>query len=309
MRLRLVKEPFDNPDYVFELRHDGFRAITYLHNGEGKLVSRNLKNLRFESLKVVLATLPVRNAILDGEIVCLDERGVSQFNHLLNRKAEPILYAFDLLWLDDDDWLKIKNRSYSRAEGRHELPDIRRTAAHQAWAFRLQSASGSAVPPQHNWPAPIKNEKPVTPPNDSSVDEHEGSPIEWKILFVARADPLLHLLLRGSQGLVLVHAAQPFLVEQAHQLLRFFVRHRPHGHQHRLGAGFLQCPSQAEHSLAGLRLSQPCLARAQDNQLGALQVQGRRLIGGEDPVVGVRQRRVNTTIIFSNACTRLCNSF
>jgi bifunctional non-homologous end joining protein LigD len=33
----------------------------------------------------------------------LDERGVSQFNQLLNRRAEPVLYAFDLLWLDDED--------------------------------------------------------------------------------------------------------------------------------------------------------------------------------------------------------------
>lgn len=103
MRLRLVKEPFDHPDYLFELKHDGFRAIAYLQNGECKLVSRNLKNLRFESLKRALAKLPVKNAILDGEIVCLDERGVSQFTQLLNRKAEPVLYAFDLLWLDGED--------------------------------------------------------------------------------------------------------------------------------------------------------------------------------------------------------------
>ncbi len=103
MRLRLVKEPFDNPDYIFELKHDGFRAVVYLQNGECKLISRNLKNLRFESLKTALAKLPVKNAILDGEIVVLDERGVSQFNHLLNHKAEPVLYSFDLLWLDDED--------------------------------------------------------------------------------------------------------------------------------------------------------------------------------------------------------------
>ena len=103
MRLLLIKEPFDNPDYIFELKHDGFRAVVYLQNGECKLISRNLKNLRFESLKLALAKLAMKNAILDGEICCLDERGVSQFNQLLNRKAEPVLYAFDLLWLDDED--------------------------------------------------------------------------------------------------------------------------------------------------------------------------------------------------------------
>jgi len=186
MRLRLVREPFDHPDYIFELKHDGFRAIAYLQNGESKLVSRNQRNLGFEALKRSLAKLPVENAILDGEIICVDAKGVSQFNQLLSRKGEPVFYAFDLLWLDGEDlrqmplverkkrlarlvraakcprllyaqrieqhgkgffaeicardlegivakrklgiykddapaWLKLKNPTYSQAEGRHEL--------------------------------------------------------------------------------------------------------------------------------------------------------------------------------------------
>jgi len=186
MRLRLVREPFDHPDYIFELKHDGFRAIAYLQNGESKLVSRNQRNLGFEALKRSLAKLPVENAILDGEVICVDAKGVSQFNQLLSRKGEPVFYAFDLLWLDGEDlrrrplverkkrlarlvqaakcprllyaqhieqrgkslfaeicardlegivakrklgiykddatgWLKVKNRTYSQAEGRHEL--------------------------------------------------------------------------------------------------------------------------------------------------------------------------------------------
>ena len=70
MRLRLVKEPFDHSDYIFELKHDGFRAVAYMQNGECKLISRNLNNLRFNSLKKGLAKLSVENAIIDGEIVC-----------------------------------------------------------------------------------------------------------------------------------------------------------------------------------------------------------------------------------------------
>ena len=54
MRLRLVKEPFDNPDYIFELKHDGFRALAYIDAGECRPVSRNLKSLRFESLRSAL---------------------------------------------------------------------------------------------------------------------------------------------------------------------------------------------------------------------------------------------------------------
>jgi bifunctional non-homologous end joining protein LigD len=186
LRLRLVREPFDHPDYIFELKHDGFRAIAYLQHGESKLVSRNQRNLRFEALKRSLAKLPVENAITDGEVICVDAKGVSQFNQLLSRKGEPVFYAFDLLWLDGEDlrrtplierkkrlarlvrvakcprllyaqhieqhgngffaeicardlegivakrklgiykddaagWLKLKNPTYSQAEGRHEL--------------------------------------------------------------------------------------------------------------------------------------------------------------------------------------------
>jgi bifunctional non-homologous end joining protein LigD len=80
MRLRLVKEPFDHPDYIFELKHDGFRAIAYLYNGECKLISRNMRFMRFDSLRNALAKLPVLDAILDGEIVCLDDEGISRCN-------------------------------------------------------------------------------------------------------------------------------------------------------------------------------------------------------------------------------------
>lgn len=103
MRLRQVREPFDHDDYIFELKHDGFRAVAYVQNGECKLLSRNMNHLRFTSLKSALAKLPVENAILDGEIICLDDHGVSQFNWLLDRKHEPVLYAFDLLWVDGED--------------------------------------------------------------------------------------------------------------------------------------------------------------------------------------------------------------
>ena len=103
MRLRLVKEPFDHPDYIFELKHDGFRAVVYIQNGECKILSRNSNQLRFKSLRANLAKLPALDSILDGEIVCLDEHGASRFNDLLNKKTQPVFYAFDLLWLNGED--------------------------------------------------------------------------------------------------------------------------------------------------------------------------------------------------------------
>ncbi|MGB9431739.1 MAG: hypothetical protein WBQ89_05820 [Candidatus Acidiferrum sp.] len=104
MRLTRVGKPFDDPDYVFELKHDGFRALAHIDAGECELISRTLNRFKsFESLKKSLDKLPVQNAILDGEIVCLDSHGVSQFNQLFSRRGAPMFYAFDLLWLDGED--------------------------------------------------------------------------------------------------------------------------------------------------------------------------------------------------------------
>jgi bifunctional non-homologous end joining protein LigD len=44
-----------------------------------------------------------KNAVLDGELVCLDDRGGSSFNDLLFRRRPPIFYAFDILWWDGAD--------------------------------------------------------------------------------------------------------------------------------------------------------------------------------------------------------------
>ncbi len=97
MRLTRVAKPFDDPDYVFELKHDGFRALAYIENSTCRLVSRNLNHFKsFDLLKKSLDKLPVQNAILDGEVVCLDSNGVSQFNELPARQAR--LLCFRLLW-------------------------------------------------------------------------------------------------------------------------------------------------------------------------------------------------------------------
>ena len=45
----------------------------------------------------------MKEAVLDGEIICLDQNGVSQFNAMLERSKEPVFYAFDLLWFNSTD--------------------------------------------------------------------------------------------------------------------------------------------------------------------------------------------------------------
>jgi bifunctional non-homologous end joining protein LigD len=88
MRLTLRAKAFDDPDYLFELKHDGFRALAYIEASECRLVFRNSNAfVSFATLRKSLATLLVKNAILEGEVFCLDDNGVSQFNELMSRKG------------------------------------------------------------------------------------------------------------------------------------------------------------------------------------------------------------------------------
>jgi bifunctional non-homologous end joining protein LigD len=104
MTVSRIRAPFDHPDFLFELKHDGFRSLAYVSDAHCELVSRKRNHYKsFDSLKAALAHLKAADAILDGEIVCLDGDGYSQFNQLLYRRREPAFYAFDLLWLNGHD--------------------------------------------------------------------------------------------------------------------------------------------------------------------------------------------------------------
>src|SRR5450755_3211526 len=97
-------EPFDDKDWLFELKHDGFRSLAYLENGQCRLVSRRRNTYKsFEVLKEALSGLSAQSAILDGEIVALDSSGVSQFKELLYRRGRAVFFAFDLVWLEGVD--------------------------------------------------------------------------------------------------------------------------------------------------------------------------------------------------------------
>jgi bifunctional non-homologous end joining protein LigD len=98
-----VPEPFDHPDWLFELKYDGFRAMAYIQHGKVELISRKGNAYEsFEPLRATLANLG-HDVILDGEITVLDEAGRPQFRDLLRRRGSPIFYAFDCLWLDGRD--------------------------------------------------------------------------------------------------------------------------------------------------------------------------------------------------------------
>jgi bifunctional non-homologous end joining protein LigD len=90
MTVSRIPAPFDHPDFLFELKHDGFRSLAYISDGRCELVSRKRNHYKsFDSLKIALAQLKAADVILDGELVCLDGDGCSQFNQLLYRRQEP----------------------------------------------------------------------------------------------------------------------------------------------------------------------------------------------------------------------------
>src|SRR5216684_383280 len=84
-----IASPFNHQDWVFELKHDGFRALAYIDDGSCKLISRKqIVYKSFARLAQTLAKLPVKSAILDGEIVVLDQHGRSQFLELMRKKRQ-----------------------------------------------------------------------------------------------------------------------------------------------------------------------------------------------------------------------------
>ena len=105
LRLSCRMEPFDSEQFIFELKIDGARSLAYIENGQCELVSRNGNT--FRNLKDLAQSmgehLRVENAVMDGEIACIDDSGRSVFNDLLFRRRECVFFAFDLLFLNGED--------------------------------------------------------------------------------------------------------------------------------------------------------------------------------------------------------------
>ncbi len=86
--------PFDHPEWIFELKYDGFRSLAVIQNGRAELISRNAHLFSFDSLRKDLAVPCSGQTVLDGEIVCVDRRGRPQFTDLLFHRGEPSLFCF-----------------------------------------------------------------------------------------------------------------------------------------------------------------------------------------------------------------------
>lgn len=114
-----IEKPFDDPEWLFEIKWDGYRAIAFITKGKVRLVSRNQNDLtaKYPELHNLAASIKAETAILDGEIAALDEHGRSSFSLMQqrtgirergrrtpSRRDIPVLYyVFDLLYLDGYD--------------------------------------------------------------------------------------------------------------------------------------------------------------------------------------------------------------
>jgi len=119
-----INEPFDGAEWLFEIKWDGYRAVAFIDNGKVRLVSRNQNELtqRYPELKDLAKFVKAKAAILDGEVVALDDQGRPSFSLMQQRTGfrpggkraasnadvRVIYYAFDLLYLDGYDWRRVR---------------------------------------------------------------------------------------------------------------------------------------------------------------------------------------------------------
>jgi bifunctional non-homologous end joining protein LigD len=104
----LREEPPGGDDWLHEIKFDGYRVLALLSGGAVKLITRNQQDYTERYLQVAraLAGLDVADAVIDGEMCAVDEKGRTSFSHLqqaLGRSVELVYYAFDLLQRDGED--------------------------------------------------------------------------------------------------------------------------------------------------------------------------------------------------------------
>ncbi|HEX2101419.1 MAG TPA: non-homologous end-joining DNA ligase [Candidatus Synoicihabitans sp.] len=118
-------------DWQLEIKYDGYRALALLDGGRVELWSRNRKQWvdRFAEIRRALERVRCEDAILDGEIVALDDEGRPSFQLLQNegRASAPLqlrFYVFDLMRLDGDDWMArpIEQRQEALRDLLHRAP-------------------------------------------------------------------------------------------------------------------------------------------------------------------------------------------
>src|SRR6201982_692036 len=77
-----AKVPPSGPDWIHEIKHDGFRVLAVREGQRTRLFSRHGTDFtdRFPNITAAVDNLPVRSCVLDGEAIVVDERGLSVFD-------------------------------------------------------------------------------------------------------------------------------------------------------------------------------------------------------------------------------------
>ena len=123
MLATLTDGPFDDAGWIFEDKYDGFRMVAKIERGNVTLYSRNGKIISHSYIEVAGALEGVKgDAVIDGELVALDENGVSHFQlmqNALRHEAKLQYCAFDLMFHDGEDL-----RSLSLLERKKRLKEI-----------------------------------------------------------------------------------------------------------------------------------------------------------------------------------------
>jgi len=104
----LVNKPFSDTGWLYEPKWDCWRTLCFFRDGTAELVSRKRNSLteRFPELRDIGQIIKATTAVIDGEIVALDNDGLPTFDGLRSRrsrKCSVVFYAFDLLYLDGYD--------------------------------------------------------------------------------------------------------------------------------------------------------------------------------------------------------------
>jgi bifunctional non-homologous end joining protein LigD len=105
MLATLVDAPFDDSNWQYEVKWDGYRALAFINKGKVELLSRNNKSFddKFYPIHKILSSWKM-NAVFDGEILVLNDKGISNFGSLQNWRSEAdgelVFYVFDILWYE-----------------------------------------------------------------------------------------------------------------------------------------------------------------------------------------------------------------
>jgi bifunctional non-homologous end joining protein LigD len=108
MLATLVDKPFEEPGWVYEIKWDGYRAVALMNGRKISLISRNNKSFNEKFYPVFEAIQQWGlHAVVDGEIVVINDQGAADFGSLQNWRSEAdgalFYYVFDIVWLDGYD--------------------------------------------------------------------------------------------------------------------------------------------------------------------------------------------------------------